>query len=689
MKKTYKQLLSIAVLTATMGTVSFAATVPEALDNATWPETKTIINANSLAGEVDSAAVAIAKTDKEDIDNQNLEFEAKDVPAQYVSGATEAKLAPYVGKQVVSVAVAGVPADKEAKVQSVLTMKVGSTVSKGIIDADIASLGQLGVFSEITPEFTEVPEGVKLVYVVTPNPVVKSVKVVGNSIFDDKQLMSYLNVPTGEVLNTVEVGRKAQGINAAFNRDGYMLAKVSDIAVDDNGELVITINEGIVEHIIVSGNDKTKTKVILREMLQKTNKPLNKFLARRSLQRVFNTGYFADVNMRMLPGSTPDKVVLDIIVVEQKTGTISVGAGYSKSNGLSGMVELGENNLRGTGDKVKVHYEFGGHSDGSNYSVSFTRPWLDDKATSLGVTLYNRNYQYTDYQGNGESFSSYDRTSHGISVSLGRQTGLFSRDYISAETRNDKWETPNKDNIDSYSGYRYDANYVPSATGAIKPILQDNALPKNLEDKKVPGIDFNYGQLQFKDFGYLNKNFGRTNSVTFQHVFDSRDNVYDPRHGNRFTYSLQYAGHGLGGNFDFVKFFTEGRTYFDLGHNHVLALRAAAGYISGHASYNQLFTVGGSNTLRGYEDDQFRGRRFYNATAEYRFPIFKRVQGVLFVDMGSAWDAPDVNWYKDGKRFNIGVGPGIRLQTPIGPVRLDWGFGEEGSKFAFSFGGQF
>lgn len=681
MKRTYKQLLALAVLSATMGTVSFAATVPEALSNATWPGSNAVVNANTLQGKVDSTAAAIAKVDKEDIKNSDLKFEALDVPAQYVSGVTDAKLDPYIGKKVISVNVKGVLPAEENKMNEVLTMKVGSTVSKGIINADIASLGQLGVFSQITPEFEEVPEGVKLIYVVTPNPVVKSVVINGNTLFEEGKLLSYLNIPIGKVLNTVEVGRKAQGIDAVLNRDGYMLAKVTGLEVTDEGVLKLDIQEGVVEDITITGNDKTKDKVILRELLQKTGKPLNKFLARRSLQRVYNTGYFSDVNMRLLPGKDPSKVILDIIVVEQKTGTISVGAGYSKSNGMSGMLEVGENNLRGYGDKVNVHYEFGGKADGTNYSVSFTRPWLDDKATSLGVTLFNRNYKYTDYQGNGESFSSYDRRSNGVSMSLGRQTGLFTRDYISAETREDSWEGQG----DSNSGFRYDANYTP-AGGTLAP----NALPAEDVNKPIPGYDsLTYGDIQFKDFGYIGKNFGRTNSVTFQHVFDSRDNVYDPRHGNRYSYSLQYAGHGLGGNFDFLKFSTEGRTYFDLGHNHVLALRAAAGYISGHASYTQLFTLGGSNTLRGYEDDQFRGRRFYNATVEYRFPIFKRIQGVVFADVGSAWDAPDVNWYKDGKKFNVGVGPGLRIQTPIGPVRLDWGFGKDGNKFSFAFGGQF
>lgn len=86
----------------------------------------------------------------------------------------------------------------------------------------------------------------------------------------------------------------------------------------------------------------------------------------------------------MLEGSTPDKVVIEIDVLEHKTGTITLGAGYSDSDGFVGIVEVGEDNLRGTGDKIKVHWEFGGTAGYKNYSVSYLRPWIDSKGTSLG-----------------------------------------------------------------------------------------------------------------------------------------------------------------------------------------------------------------------------------------------------------------------------------------------------------------
>ncbi|RKW65676.1 MAG: hypothetical protein D8B58_13795, partial [Veillonella sp.] len=87
--------------------------------------------------------------------------------------------------------------------------------------------------------------------------------------------------------------------------------------------------------------------------------------------------------------------------------------------------------------------------------------------------------------------------------------------------------------------------------------------------------------------------------------------------------------------------------------------------------------------------DQFRGKNMYNATLEFRFPIVKKVSGVLFTDIGDAWDAPNVPWYKNTKSFNYGVGAGVRITTPIGPVKLDYGIGKDKKKFHFSFGTQF
>lgn len=583
------------------------------------------------------------------------------VEAQYVTSASAESVNPYVGKLITGLSISGVTAEQQANLLPILTEKVGDTVSVDGVFKDVTNLGNTGYFSEVNPVFTSVPEGVKLDFAVTVNPVTTGVSFEGNTVYSSEVLTKFMDIQPGQVLNSVSVGQKVQGINAAYARDGYMLAHVDGIRVDDQGILHIHIVEGVVEDIIPAGNKKTRNKVITREFVQKKGKPFNKFLVRRSVERVYNLGFFDDVNVRMLPGEQdPNNVIIEIDVLEHKTGTITLGAGYSKSDGLMGIVEFGEDNLRGTGDKFKVHWEIGGKKKYKNYQISYLKPWIDSKGTSLGFSFFNREDEYTDYNEDGSEVAEYNKKSRGFNISFGRQTGEYTRDYLTLESRKDtyKWDD------DDSSGFRYDKN-------------------------AGKGTNWDNGSYNFASDNYVKNNFGRINSVTWQKVYDSRDNIYEPTRGRRISYTTQWAGHGLGGDFDFYKFTAEARMYKKLGAKNVLAFRARGGFIQGDAPHSQLFTLGGADSLRGYEDDQFRGKYMYNATLEFRFPIVKKVSGVLFTDIGDAWDAPNVTWYNSKKTFNYGVGAGVRITTPIGPVKLDYGVGKHKNKFHFSFGTQF
>ena len=594
------------------------------------------------------------------------------VEAQYVSSASAETVNPYVGKLITGLSISGVTAQQQADLLPILTERVGDAVSVDGVFRDVTNLGNTGYFSEVNPVFTTVPEGVKLDFAVTVNPITTGVSFEGNTVYTSEVLTKFMDIQPGQVLNSVYVGQKIQGINAAYARDGYMLAHVDGIRVDDQGMLHVHIVEGIVEDIIPAGNKKTRDKVITREFVQKKGKPFNKFLVRRSVERVYNLGFFDDVNVRMLPGEQdPNNVIIEIDVLEHKTGTITLGAGYSKGDGLMGIIEFGEENFRGTGDKFKVHWEIGGKKKYKNYQISYLKPWIDSKGTSLGFSFFNREDEYTDYNEDGNEVAEYNKKSRGFNISFGRQTGEYTRDYLTLESRKDsyKWDS------DDSSGYRYDTDTISNTTGS-----------GNDWDNRKPGTNQSWN---FASNNYVKNNFGRINSITWQKVYDSRDNIYDPTRGRRISYTAQWAGHGLGGDFDFYKFTAEARMYKKLGAKNVLAFRARGGFIQGDAPYSQLFTLGGADSLRGYEDDQFRGKYMYNATLEFRFPIVKKVSGVLFTDIGDAWDAPNVTWYNSKKTFNYGVGAGVRVTTPIGPVKLDYGVGKHKNKFHFSFGTQF
>lgn len=703
-KRAYKNMLAVAVVAALSGTTVWAAdetstattqnstaavTAVSAQDQAAQDaitaarggieeaqksdeqEAKRIELDNSSLATTDSAVLTVAKGEGARLEEQQaagVQTAITTPDARYFSSVTDEQLQPYEGKVMTGFSIEGLPAEVQDEYMALLKSHIGDTLTPAAIKADISALGSSGYLSEINPVITVVPEGVKVAYKVTVNPVVKSVQFEGNTVYSNEMLVNYLNVQPNTVLNTVQVGERIQGINAAYNRDGYILARVNDMAVDQDGVLHISITEGIVEDIVPHGNKKTKDYVILREFNQKKGQPFNKILVRRSVEKVYNLGYFDDVNVRLLEGSTPDKVVIEIDVLEHKTGTITLGAGYSDSDGFVGIVEVGEDNLRGTGDKIKVHWEFGGTAGYKNYSVSYLRPWIDSKGTSLGLTIFDREDTYTDYNSDGDEISQYVKTQKGINVSLGRQTGEYTRDYVTLETRKDGWKFDEDEN----SGY----NYAEGAGEGSDPA-------------KYGSYTWNNEKYDFKGDNYIENNFGRTNSVSWQKVYDSRDNIYDPKRGKRVSATVQWAGHGLGGDFDYYKFTGEYRNYKAIGNNQVIAFRARLGWAQGDVPYSALYTLGGADTLRGFEDDQFRGKKMYNATLEYRVPIFNKVTGVLFTDMGDAWDAPHVTWYDDDKSFNISVGAGVRISTPIGPIRLDYGVSKDDNKFHFSFGGQF
>lgn len=572
----------------------------------------------------------------------------------YLSKTDDENIAAQVGKTITSVDFSGIPEEVKTKISPLIQSKTGTQVTEEGIRNDVASLGSTGVFSQITPAFTAVPEGVGITYQLVPNPVVHDVKISGNTVFTDDYLKSIMNIPKNSVLNFVLVNQKLKEIENLYLKQGYMLVSIPNVQVSSDGTLHVDISEGIVEDFVLVGNDKTKDKVVLREMKLKKGKPFNKFLASRSMERLYNTGYFEDVNMKLLPGKENEhNVIIEIDVIEQKTGIVTVGAGYSDSDGTVGIVELGDTNFRGTGDKVNFHWEFGGAGDGKNYTISYTRPWINSNGDSLGASIFNRIYTYDDYDADGNEIAEYDKRRKGWNITWGHVSDDYRTNYFNFDST--------KESYDDHDGFEWGS----AASGHTADMSDDW-------------------------YKAIMDNFGTTNSFTFTHVFDNRDNYFNASRGRRISFSAQWGGHGLGGDYDFYKFTTEGRFYKGLGNGHILALRVMGGYIDGDVSYGNLFDLGGSNTLRGYEDDQFKGKKMYAATLEYRFPIAKKVQGVVFTDAGSTWglDENKIPWYKDDDSLNWSVGVGLRLQTPIGPIRLDYGHGDQ-NKFHFSFGTQF
>lgn len=573
----------------------------------------------------------------------------------------ENKLAPYIGKTITKQIIEGNVTVPEAEIAAALKTKPGMQFTEAGLSEDLSAIYDLGWFYDLRPEFKMVPEGVQVIYHVMENPVYQKTDVEGNTVLNKQRVASFFDLEQGKIANLKDINKCVQKLEEEYRSNGYILARVTDVHMEKDGTLKVAVNEGIVEGFKVKGNVKTKDYVVTREMKLKKGEPFNAKAARRSMQRVYNLGYFEDVNIKLNPGREPNGVEVEISVVEMNTGTFGIGAGYSNADGFVGMVSIGDKNFRGIGDKINLRWEFGGE-DNKNYDFSYTRPWLDDKETSATINLYDITNEYADYNIDGDEIARYDKKRRGQEITFSRRThNEFVSNYITIKNRDDIYKGP-------ADGYEDDVNQYYEKKFEQSPHFKKEWMPQTPEERRK-------------------ENFGVTRSITFGRVYDSRDNVYDPHEGKRIGYSVEWAG-GMGGDFDFTKWTADWRYYFRAGGESVWALNLGAGYASGDMPLSQRFTMGGSDTLRGYEDDQFRGNSMLKATLEYRFPIVKKVQGVLFTDNGYAWDKRHEDEFDMGLLKNS-YGVGLRINSPLGPVKLDYGYGEDGGKFHFSFGGQF
>lgn len=544
----------------------------------------------------------------------------------------------FEGKTIVDTVFEGASDDIKTIAKSVLTMRTGDMFTSKGLSRDRDAIYNTGYFYDLYPSFQLVPEGVVITYHMLENPILQSVTIKGNTVETNETLYNLMTVRKGYLLNSRTLQEDVQSIQGQYRKDGYILAKVSDLNIDKEGHLTITVNEGVLEGYKIKGNTKTKDYVILREMRQKVGEPFNSKKARRSMQRVYNLGFFEDVNIKMNPGVNPNAVVMELDVKEKRTGSFGIGAGYSSEDGVLGSISLGDTNFRGTGDAISITYETSGDDeDAHGYTFSYRHPWIDKKETVGTFRLYNRTYEYDDYDTDGNLKDTYMRKYSGGEFQFGRPVSEYSTNYLTFRNRKDSYVRP------EYDGYLWDRS----------------------------GDDY---------ADWRHKNFGTTRSITYEHVTDTRDNVYNPTTGTRISLGAEFAG-WLGGDFNFQKYTISDNRYFKVGHAQVVALRGQYGFGNGDISEFNQYEIGGQNTLRGYREDQFRGDKMILGTVEYRFPIVSKVQGALFTDWGGAW-----NGGATPENIKGSIGVGLSLNTPLGPLRIDYGRGSDGGRVHFTVG---
>lgn len=570
------------------------------------------------------------------------------------------------GYMVRSVQVAGnniVPAGPILK--KVLTTS-GLALNPNTLQIDAQAISAMGWFSDIQVRLVDVDSGnaydpyavqtptVDVIFEVVENPIFRKLEVTGNTLISADAIQNELQLKPGEIANTAIINYQLEKIINDYHQAGYTAARVLDVAMTESGTLYLQIDEGIIESITVTGTKKTKDYVVLREVRFKPGEPFNINKARRTLQRLNNLEFIAGSDMRLTPGrEDPRKLAVEVQVVENSPLILGAGVGYSQSERVFGTVTVEDPNFLGTGDKARVSWEIGSKSK-SNYTLSYTHPWLDKKETTLDVKVYGHTHEYAEYDRGAHEVGRYDKKSNGQEITFSRAEGEYTRNYIKLKRRNDKYVKP----IDGYSTQYYEDSY---------------------------------NERYYQEFGSYTtaaqrrkQNFGETRSITLTRITDKRDNVFFPRTGNMTTLSLEQAG--FGGDFNFTKLFGEYRYYVPV-KKHVVAMDLMAGYAWGDLPRSQRFSLGGSS-LRGYEEDQFMGNSMLKGTVEYRVPLSRKVTVLGFLDAGYAWDKRIESHFDLGK-IKVGYGLGARFYTPIGPVKLDYGWGRDRGRFHFSFGYQF
>jgi len=529
---------------------------------------------------------------------------------------------------------------------SQITSNLGDVFSKESIEKDVKAIYELGYFKDVRVKLESFREGYKVVFVVVENLAVKEINITGNTVVSKEEMREVMILQEGQIFSQKILKNDLTRISQLYKDRGYLLINIKDINFDEEGKLWINISEGRLEKIVIEGNDKTKEKVITREINIKPGDLFDFEKVKKSLQKIYNLGYFEDVTMKLEPGSEEDVVVLVIKVIEKNTGKFGIGAGYNSEEGLMGFASIEEMNLFGGGQKVGAKLELGGRT---TYKVSFLEPWLANTPTSLGFDVYDTTTNQEDKEGE-EVIAEYDEIKLGGRLIFGRK--ISDSINLGLELKTERV------NYDLISG----------------------ALPEDTNE-------------------------GLTNSLMPTFTYDTRDNVFDPTSGWYSSLSIEKAGGFLRGDYNFTKYNLTLRTYlstdffkdiFNIGEfkkitdnlsKGVLAFRAMGGMADTDLPSFAEYQVGGMNTIRGYDSGEFSGDKSLVFNAEYRFPLAENFQAVLFVDWGQAWDIEESIDIADLK---FGRGVGVRFDTPIGPIRLDYGINEEGiGKTYFSIGHTF
>ncbi len=625
------------------------------------------------------------------------------------------------------VVVEGVGAGLQNEVYQAIQTQPGRTTTRSQLQEDINAVFATGYFADVRAEPSDTPLGVRVTFVVQPNPVLQAVQVQGNQVLTQAAVNQIFRPQYGQTLNFRRLQAGIRQLNQFYQSRGYVLGQVVGAPqVSPNGTVTLQVAEGQVEDVRVRYlneegqpiEGKTRPFIITREFTTlKPGNVLNRNQVQADLRRVFELGIFEDVQLALEPGQDPRRVVAVVNVQERKSGSVGFGAGFSSSSGIFGSLNYSQQNLGGNNQKLNAIVQGGPRL--LDFDINFTDPWIagDPFRTSYTANIFRRRTRPFVFDGGDvevnlpPDFDDNDDNNDGIP-----DDGIFDDEGDSPRIvrlgSGVSFTRPLSGGWTVSVGPQYQRVSARDADGDISPFAciptggnEDTCdvplerLPRN----RAEPLTFS-GSRDLEDGVPLTEASGVDDLFLLQASVarDRRDNVLTPTKGSLLRFGTEQSvpfGSGsillnrLRGSYSYyipVRF-----TRFNDGPQ-ALAFNIQAGTVFGDLPPYEAFVLGGSNTVRGYEEGEVgAGRRYIQATAEYRFPVFSAVGGVLFADfatdLGSGDTVPGDPAGVRGKPGNgFGYGIGVRVRSPLGAIRLDYGFNDEGgNQLHFGIGERF
>jgi outer membrane protein insertion porin family len=489
---------------------------------------------------------------------------------------------------------------------------------------------------------------------------VNAVTVEGIQIVTEANFRKVIKVTEGQVFSPSKLEKDIKAVEDAYGIAGYADAKVS-VQTSPAGPALVDLHykveEGIksyVERINISGNTRTKDKVIRRELVLAPGDVFDTVRVDISKKRLEGLQYFEKVDTYASDTLVPGRKDLNVVVQEKRTGSLNFGLGFDSNQGLVGFAELNQGNFditnwrtfTGAGEKFRARFQIGTLQ--TQALISLTEPYFLDQRLALGEEVY-----YTDSQYYSDV---YNQRNYGFDIFLRKPITNF----LAARVQ-----------------YRLQDTDVYGVT-TTDPLILEQA-GNTLESR-----------------------------MTFELTYDKRDNAYLTRKGTRIDFSTYVAGGPLGGDVQIYGFDLTASQYFHLPFDTILLFDAEVASVATWGSgnnvpiYDRLY-LGGANNLRGFKfqdvgpkdsfGDDIGGNSLARLTIEYTIPIIERVRAAVFYDTGFVNAG---SWSFGTDNVNSDFGFGLRLDLPIGPIRIDYGipiqsdkFNDSSGRFQFSVGYQF